>query len=278
MSNNITPLTIIRANSGARDYWQALWQYRELFYFLAWRDILVRYKQTVIGIIWALLRPLLTMGIFVLVFSYIAKLPSVGDVPYAIMVFSALLPWQFFASGVSASAEGLIGNANMVSKVYFPRMIMPISAIAPSLMDFIISLGMLFCLFVFYSFVPDWRLIFLPVFLLMLMLLVVGIGLFIAALNVSYRDFRYVIPFLIQIGMYVSPIGYASTVVPDNWRLLYSINPVVGIIDGFRWSLLAGAQSFYWPGFVFSIIGIVVFLVIAIKYFRRVELYFADKI
>ena len=273
-----TPTTLIRAESGARDYWRDLWRYRELFYFLAWRDVLVRYKQTVIGVVWALLRPLLTMGIFVVVFSTIARLPSIGSVPYPIMVFAAMLPWQFFSSALSGSAESLIGNSNMVSKVYFPRLIMPVSTVAPSFIDFAVSLAIMAVLYVAYGFVPDWHIVLLPVFLVMLLLLSFGLGIFLAALNVSYRDFRYVIPFLLQVGLYISPIGYASTVVPDQWRILYSLNPVVGIIDGFRWALLGEAQDFYWPSFALAWVGILISLWIGIRYFRRVELYFADRI
>ena len=270
--------TIIRADSTAGDYWRALWQYRELLYFLAWRDVLVRYKQTVIGVAWAVLRPLLTMGIFVLVFAHIAKLPTVGTVPYPILVFAALLPWQFFASSVASAAESLTGNSNMVSKVYFPRLIMPVSSIAPSIMDFMISLVILALLCVIYGFMPGWQIIALPFFMALLIVLVSGVGILLAALNVSYRDFRYAIPFLLQIGLYVSPVGYASATVPEHWRLLYALNPMVGIIDGFRWALLGGQETLYLPGLFLSVLVTSVIGIVGVTYFRRVELYFADRI
>lgn len=271
-------LTVIRAESGAGAYWHDLWRYRELFFFLAWRDVLVRYKQTAIGIAWALLRPLLTMAVFVVVFSKLAKLPGAGDAPYALLVFSALLPWQLFATAVAGSAESLTGNSNMVSKVYFPRLIMPISAVAPSLVDFLISLMLLAGLFLFYGFVPGPQILVLPFFLFLLLLLSSAIGILLSALNVSYRDFRYIVPFLLQIGLYLSPVGYGSTIVPEKWQLLYALNPLVGIIDGFRWALLDGQQELHVTSIALSITVTSILLLLALRYFRSVELHFADRI
>ncbi|HEY1096355.1 MAG TPA: ABC transporter permease [Alphaproteobacteria bacterium] len=278
MTENKDLTTVIQSQQGAETYWHALWQYRELFYYLAWRDVIVRYKETIIGIVWALLRPFLTMIVFVVVFNYFARLPSLDGVPYTLMVLTGLLAWQCFASAVSISSESLIANANMISKVYFPRLIIPLSSIVPSFMDAVITLLLLLALCVFYRFMPGWQIIVLPVFIIMLVLLSASIGIFLSALNVIYRDFRYVIPFLLQVGLYVSPIGFASTIVPQKWQIVYALNPVVGIIDGFRWSLLAGAQAFNWPGFILSWVWIIISAVVGVKYFRHVERYFADRI
>ena len=254
-----------------------MWRYRELFYFLAWRDILVRYKQTAIGLAWALLRPFLTMLVFTLVFGKLAKLPS-ENVPYPILVFAALLPWQFFANAFSEAGNSLISNANMISKVYFPRLVMPASTVIVSFVDFLISAIILAGLMLWYGFLPDWRILSLPLFIIMAFLAAMGAGLWIAALNVKYRDFRYVIPFAVQFGLYVSPVGFSSTVVPDQWRLLYSINPMVGVIDGFRWAILGAETQLYWPGFALSWLLIVVVLITGVRYFRITERTFADVI
>ncbi len=268
---------IIEAGRTERHYWQDLWRYRELFYFLAWRDILVRYKQTVIGLAWSLLRPFLTMLVFTLVFSKLAKLPS-ENVPYPILVFAALLPWQFFANAFTEAGNSLISNANMISKVYFPRLIVPASAVIVSFVDFLISGIILVGLMVWYGFLPDWHILLLPVFILIAFAAAMGAGLWIAALNVKYRDFRYIIPFVVQFGLYVSPVGFSSNIVPDEWRLLYSINPMVGVIDGFRWSIMGGNAHLYWPGFVLSIGLVVVMLITGVIYFRKTEKTFADVI
>jgi lipopolysaccharide transport system permease protein len=266
----------IEAGRGATRYWRDLWEYRELFYFLAWRDILVRYKQTVIGIAWSVLRPLLTMIVFTIVFGKIARLPS-GGVPYAILVLSALLPWQFFSNALSESGTSLLNNSNLISKVYFPRMIVPASAIITSLVDFVISAVLLAGLMVWYRYVPDWRIILIPVFAFGAFITVAGMGLWAAALTVKYRDFRIVVPFLVQFGFFISPVGYSSAVVPDQWRLLYSLNPMVGIIDGFRWTLLRDTPLFV-PGLVLSSVVAILFLATGIVYFRRTEKNFADVI
>jgi len=274
--NNQTVLTI-EAGRTERHYWQDLWRYRELFYFLAWRDILVRYKQTVIGLAWALIRPLLTMIVFVFVFGKLAKLPSDG-VPYPILVFAALLPWQFFSNAFTEAGNSLISNANMISKVYFPRLVVPTSAVIVSFVDFLISGIILVGLMLWYGFAPDWRILTLPLFIFIAFAAAMGAGLWIAALNVKYRDFRYIIPFVVQFGLYVSPVGFSSNIVPEQWRLLYSINPMVGVIDGFRWAILGGNTQLYWPGFLLSLALVLVILVSGIIYFRKTEKTFADVI
>lgn len=268
---------IIEAGRTERHYWKDLWRYRELFYFLAWRDILVRYKQTIIGIAWALLRPFLTMVVFTLVFSKLAKLPS-GDVPYPILVFAGLLPWQFISSAFTEAGNSLINNTNMISKVYFPRLIIPTSAVIVSFVDFLISGAIMVGLMVWYGYAPDWRILTLPFFILVAFAFAMGAGLWIAALNVKYRDFRYIIPFIVQLGLYISPVGFPSAVVPDQWRLLYSLNPMVGIIDGFRWAILGGSPPMYWAGFLLSATLVVMVFITGILYFRRTEKSFADVI
>jgi len=267
----------IEAGRTERHYWRDLWRYRELFYFLAWRDILVRYKQTAIGVAWALLRPLLTMLVFTLVFSKLAKLPSEGA-PYPIMVFAALLPWQFFSNAFTEAGNSLIGNANMISKIYFPRLVIPASAVIVSFVDFLLSGTILVGLMLWYGFYPDWRILTLPAFILIAFAAALGAGLWIAALNVKYRDFRYIIPFVVQFGLYLSPVGFSSAIVPDRWRLLYSINPMVGVIDGFRWAILGGNSQLYWPGVYLSISLVALVLVTGIFYFRATERRFADLI
>ena len=268
---------IIEAGHTERHYWRDLWRYRELFFFLAWRDILVRYKQTIIGMMWALGRPLITMLVFTLVFSKLAKLPSEG-VPYPILVFAALLPWQFFSSAFSGAGDSLINNAGMISKVYFPRLVIPASALIVSFVDFLISVVILVGLMVWYGFAPNLRMLMLPLFVFVAFAAAMGAGLWIAALNVKYRDFRIIVPFVVQLGLYISPIGFSSTIVPEQWRLLYSLNPMVGVIDGFRWAILGGTTQLYWPGFLLSLSLIMVMLVTGIAYFRKTEKTFADVI
>lgn len=268
---------VIEAGRTERHYWRDLWRYRELFFFLAWRDILVRYKQTVIGILWALGRPLITVLVFTLVFSKLAKLPSDG-VPYPILVFAALLPWHFFASAFSGAGESLVTNSGMISKVYFPRLVIPASAVIVSFVDFLISFIILAGLMVWYGFMPNVRILTLPLFTLILIAAAMGAGLWIAALNVKYRDFRYIIPFIVQFGLYISPVGFSSNIVPEQWRLLYSLNPMVGVIDGFRWAILGGEVKLYWPGFLLSIMLVLLLLVSGIYYFRKTEKTFADVI
>jgi lipopolysaccharide transport system permease protein len=269
---------IIEPGLAERHYWRDLWRYRELFYVLAWRDISVRYKQTIIGLAWALIRPFLTMVVFTLVFGKVAKLPSEGTAPYALMVFAGLLPWQFFSTALSESSNSLIGNANLISKVYFPRLIVPTAAVVVSFVDFLISFVILIGLMVWYQFLPGWQIFTLPLFVLMTFLASLGPGLWITSLNVKYRDFRYVIPFIVQFGLYVSPVGFSSSVVPEKWRLLYSINPVVGVIDGFRWAILRGESDLYLPGFLLAWFVIAFFLWLGIRQFRKMEKSFADLI
>ena len=268
---------IIEAGRTERNYWQDLFRYRELFYFLAWRDVLVRYKQTVIGVLWAVVRPFLTMVVFVLVFSRIAKLPSDG-VPYPVMVFAAMLPWQLFATSLSEGSNSLISNANLISKVYFPRMIVPASAVIVSFVDFAISCALLALLMVYYHVWPAWQLFALPLFTALALLTSTGAGLWLAALNVEYRDFRYVVPFIVQFGLYVSPVGFSSTIVPEKWRLLYALNPMVGVIDGFRWAVSGGRAVLFLPGLLSSLAITFVLLVSGAWYFRKMERTFADVI
>ncbi len=269
---------IIEAGRTESQYWKDLWRYRELFYFLSWRDILVRYKQTTIGIAWALIRPFLTMLVLTVVFSNVAKLPSVGNAPYPILVFAALLPWQFFSNALSECSLSLITNSNLISKVYFPRLIVPASSVIVSFVDFLISGMILVALMAWYNFVPDWRILTLPLFIVIAFAAAMGGGLWLAALNVEYRDFRYIVPFIVQFGLYVSPVGFSSARVPQQWRLLYSLNPMVGVIDGFRWAILRGESKIYWPGFTLSVGLVVLFLVSGIWYFRKMERTFADVI
>jgi len=245
--------------------------------FLAWRDILVRYKQTVIGVAWSVIRPLMTMIVFTVIFGKLAKFPSEG-VPYPILVYAAMLPWQMFASALTESSNSLIVNAGMLSKVYFPRLIVPTSAVIVSLVDFVISFGILAILMAWYQFLPDWQIVTLPLFLLLALMVALGFGIWLAALNVKYRDFRYIVPFVVQFGLYLSPVGFSSTVIPARWRLIYSLNPMVGVIDGFRWAILGGDSKIYLPGFVLSLVLTFVVFYLGLAYFRKTERTFADVI
>lgn len=276
MSNGVQdkPILVIEAGHAERHYWRDLWLFRELFYFLAWRDILVRYKQTVIGVLWALIRPIVTIVVFSVVFGRLADLPSEG-VPYPILVCAAMLPWQFFASAFSESGNSLISNTNLISKIYFPRLIIPASAIIVCLVDFLISFAVLAGLMLWYGVFPDWRILTLPAFVFIAFAAAMGGGLWLAALNVKYRDFRLVIPFIIQIGLFISPVGFSSSIVPEQWRLLYSMNPMVGVIDGFRWAIL-GSTTLYWPGVALSLVLVALILFTGFAYFRRTERTFAD--
>jgi lipopolysaccharide transport system permease protein len=266
---------VIEAGRGDRHYWTDLWRYRDLLYFLAWRDLLVRYKQTAIGALWALIRPSLTIAVFTVVFGKLAKLPS-GGVPYPILVCAAILPWQFFANAFSDAGASLVSNANLISKIFFPRLVIPMSALAVSLADFAVSVLILGALLLWYGAWPDWRVIAAPAFVLLALMGALGAGVWLAALTVKYRDFRHVVPFLLQLGLYISPVGFSSAIIPEPWRLLYSLNPMVGAIDGFRWSLLRGTVELYWPGLLMSWVVVLALLVSGIRYFRRTERYFAD--
>jgi lipopolysaccharide transport system permease protein len=278
----IVPELVLEPGRADRQYWRDLWRYRELFYILAWRDVSVRYKQTVVGVAWAVIQPFLTMLIMTVVFGKVAGLPSEGAAPYALLVFAAMLPWQFFATSLAAASQSLVGNANLISKVYFPRMIIPASAVITSFVDFLISFVILAAMMVWYQFWPYWRIATLPLFVVLALLAASGPGLFITALNVKYRDFRYVIPFVVQLGLYVSPVAYSSSVIRqrfgDGVFALYSLNPMVGVIDGFRWAILGGEATIYWPGFALSVTFSLVFLVVGIWYFRKTERSFADVI
>ena len=266
---------IIEPNRTTGAFFRELLRYRELFYFLAWRDILVRYKQTVIGIAWSVIRPLLTMLVFTVVFGRLAKLPNEG-VPYPILVFSAMLPWQYFANAMQESSNSLIAESRLISKVYFPRLIVPASSVIVSAVDFLISLALLGLLMLGYGFIPSWTLLFMPFFFLLATLAALGAGFWLSALNVKYRDFRYIVPFLVQFGLYVSPVGFSSSVVPERWRLLYSLNPMVGVIDGFRWCVQGTASSIYLPGFLLSAVISVLAFFSGVWFFRRTERFFAD--
>ncbi len=272
------PELVLRAGQIERQYWKDLWRYRELFYMLAWRDIAVRYKQTAIGVAWALIRPFLTMVVFSVVFGTLAKLPAPAGVPYPIMVFAGMLPWQFFAGALSECSNSLISNANLISKVYFPRLIVPTSAVITSFVDFLISGMILLGLMAWFSFVPSWRILLLPGFVAIAFAASIGAGLWFAALNVEYRDFRYIVPFVVQFGVYVSPVGFSSSIVPEKWRLLYSLNPMVGVIDGFRWAILGGDAVIYLPGFLISTALVGLLLMSGVWYFRKMEKRFADVI
>jgi lipopolysaccharide transport system permease protein len=269
---------ILEAGRAERNYWRDLWRYRELFYFLAWRDILVRYKQTVIGIAWAVVRPLLTMMIFAILFSRIAKLHSEGSAPYPLLVMAGMLPWQFFSTAMSEASNSLITNSNLISKIYFPRMISPASSVITSFVDFLITLGLMAIMMVWYRYPPDWYLLALPAFVILAFATAFGTGLWLSALNVEYRDFRYIIPFIVQFGLYVSPVGFSSSIVPEKWRLLFSLNPIVGVIDGFRWSLLRGESPFQLQSFLMSSFTTSVLCISGIWYFRKMEKTFADVI
>jgi len=271
------PDLIIEAGRSERHYWRELWRYRELFRVLAWRDISVRYKQTVIGAAWALIRPFLTMVVFTIVFGTIARLPSHGA-PYALLVFAGMLPWTLFSTALSDASNSLVSNANLISKVYFPRLIVPGAALVVSFVDFLISLGILVLLMVWYQYPPGPQILLLPVFVAIAFLASLGPALWMTALNVKYRDFRYVIPFVVQFGLYASPVGFSSSVVPEQWRLLYSINPMVGVIDGFRWCILGGDNQVYMPGFWISVCVTSLFLWFGVRQFRKMEKSFADLI
>ena len=268
-------ITIEAGHSGAR-YWRDLWHYRELFYFLAWRDILVRYKQTLIGVSWALLRPLLTMVALTFVFGKLAGLKS-GSTPYSVFVFCGMLPWQFFATAFAESGNSLVTNAGMISKVYFPRLVVPVSSVITSFADFLISALLLAILLACHGITPGPRAALLPAFVLLALAAAFGAGLWISALMVRFRDFRYIVPFIVQFGLYVSPVGFSSQLVPAPWRLLYSVNPMVGVIDGFRWALLGGNDP-YWPGMALSAAGVTLLIATGIRYFRHTERTFADVI
>ena len=269
---------VIEPGRTEKNYYADLWRYRELFVILAWRDIAVRYKQTIIGVAWAVLRPFLTMVVFTVIFGRVAGLPSDGKAPYALLVFAGMLPWTLFSTALSEASNSLVGNANLISKVYFPRLIVPAATVVTAFVEFLISFVILLGLLAYYQFVPGWNMLLLPLFVLLALLVSLGPGLWITALNVKYRDFRYVIPFIVQFGLYISPVGFSSQVISEQWRLLYSLNPMVGVIDGFRWCILGGDSPIYWPGFALSLALVTFFLWLGVSRFRKMEKSFADLI
>src|SRR6187401_1867077 len=272
----------IEPGRSEKNYWKDLWRYRELFYILSWRDLKVRYKQTIIGVVWSVLRPLLTMLIFTFVFGRIANFKPPPGVEYAVLVFAGLLPWQFFSAGLTEASNSLIGNERLISKVYFPRMIMPAASVITSLVDFFISLGLMFLLMIWYGTAPSINLLILPVFIVFAFIASFGVGLWLTALNVKYRDFKQVVPFLVQIGLYLSPVGFtsekAAEIIPEKFRILYYVNPMAGVIDGFRWCFFGDKTPIYWTGMFISLAVIIIFLLIGIRTFRRMEKSFADLI
>jgi len=266
----------IESGKKSKEYWHELWRYRELLIFLAWRDILVRYKQTIIGVGWSVVRPMLTMLVLTVVFSFFAKVKSDG-IPYPVMVFAAMLPWQFFSSSFSDAGNSLVANSGMISKIYFPRLLMPLSSIIACFVDFFISAILLSVLMMYFGFAPSSNVLFLPCFVLMAIGVALGASFWVSALMVRYRDFRYIIPFIVQLGLYVSPVGFSSKLIPENWRLLYSVNPLVGVIDGFRWSIF-GIDPLYMPGVLSSCTALVILVTSGLWYFRCTEKTFADVI
>jgi lipopolysaccharide transport system permease protein len=275
-STSATRLLILEKGVADRTYWRDLWDYRELFWILAWRDVAVRYKQAVLGIGWAILRPAITVLVFTIVFGRLANLPSDGSVPYPLMVMAGMLPWFVFSTILNEASNSVVGNSALISKVYFPRVIIPASSALAAMVDFFISLMMMFALMGWYGFMPSWRILLLPLLVTHVLATSLGPALFFAALNVKYRDFRYIIPFLLQIGLYISPVGFSSAVVPESWRMWYSFNPMVGVIDAFRWCLLGHDTSLYMPGLIISILTAWASLWFGLVYFRRTEKQFAD--
>jgi len=275
---------IIEPGMVEKNYWRDLWQYRELFYILSWRDIKVRYKQTVVGAAWGVIRPLLTMIVFVFVFGGVAHLATKGGPPYPIVVFAGLLPWQFFANALTEASNSMIGNTNLISKIYFPRMIIPASAVITSLVDLGISFGLLILMMILYmclhAYWPPIQIVLLPFYVILCFLISFGVGLLVTALNVKFRDFRYIIPFIVQFGIYITPVGFSSTVIAQKkseaMRLLFSLNPMVGVIDGFRWCIIG--EPFYLPSLLLSLGMMVIFLWLGVTYFRKTEKSFADLI
>jgi lipopolysaccharide transport system permease protein len=276
MTRSEIPELVIEAGRASRNYWRDLWRYRELLGFLAWRDIKVRYKQTVLGVLWALIQPAVTLAVFTFIFGRLAGMPA-GNAPYPLLVLCGLLPWQLFAAAFSNASGSLIANTHLISKVYFPRLIVPLSSIAVALIDFCLVLVLLAALCVWWQFLPDWRVLFLPLFVLLTLVTAVGTGLWLTALTVRYRDFRFVVPFLLQVGLFLSPVGFSSTNLP-NWRLVYSLNPMVGAIDGFRWCLLRGEPPLDPMNLATSIAMAGLLLFTGLKYFRKTERTFADMI
>jgi lipopolysaccharide transport system permease protein len=268
---------LIEAGRTERQYWQDLWRYRELFYFLAWRDMLVRYKQTFAGVAWSLIRPLLTMAVLTVVFGKLGKMPSGGQ-PYPLLVFCGMLPWQFFSTAMAESGNSLVANSNLISKVYFPRLVITVSSVITSFVDFMISAVFLVFLMAWYRHAPPATVLFLPFFVLLALAASLGVGLWVAALMVEYSDFRFIVPFVVQFGLYISPVAFQSNVVPERFRLLYALNPMVGVIDGFRWCILGASNRIYWLGLAVAVVDVIILLASGLWYFRKTEQTFADVI
>jgi lipopolysaccharide transport system permease protein len=283
-----TQRLIIEPGRASKNYWRDLFRYRELFFILAWRDVIVRYKQTAAGLAWAVMQPLFSIVITTAIFGGLAGLPSEGNAPYLIMVTAAMLPWQFFSNGLNLASQSVVNNSNLISKIYFPRMIVPASSIVVSLVDFLVGCSILVAFMMWYHFAPTWRIVALPGLMLLAIMTALGPGLLVTALTVRFRDFRMLIPFVIQFGLYVSPVAYDTNYLHqkmiaklgqslgEKCFLLYSVNPMVGVIDGFRWAILGSAATFYWPTFLISIVLTVVLLLAGIIYFRKTERAFAD--
>jgi lipopolysaccharide transport system permease protein len=269
---------VLTPGASQKNYLADIWRYRELFLVLAWRDIAVRYKQTVIGILWAILRPLLTMMVFTVVFGKLAHLPGDGLEPYPLLVFSGMLPWFLFSSILSDASNSLQTNASLVTKVYFPRLIIPLSATVVALVDFAINFFILLLIMTFYRFAPTFRILFVPAFAAYTLLIAFGPVMLLSALNVKYRDFRFLIPFIVQFGLYISPVGFSSGVVPEHFRLLYNLNPMVGAIDGFRWCVLGDESRMFVPGLISGTFVTAASLLFGWRYFRKTENSFADMI
>jgi len=274
MAPSAPPELVLEAGRASRNYWRDLWRYRELLGFLAWRDIKIRYKQTVLGVLWALIQPIVTLAVFTFIFGRLAAMPA-GSVPYPLLVLCGLLPWQLFAAAFSNASGSLVANTHLISKVYFPRLIVPLSSVAVALIDFAVVLVLLTILYLWWQFVPDWRLLFLPLFILLTLVTALGTGLWLTALTVKYRDFRFVVPFLLQVGLFLSPVGFSSANLP-NWRQIYSLNPMVGAIDGFRWCLLRGEPVLDPLNLAVSVAMALLLLGSGLWYFRRTERTFAD--
>lgn len=268
---------VIEAGLHDVHYWRDLWNSRELLAVIVWRDVLVRYKQTAMGVSWAVVRPFATMLVFTFIFGQLAKLPANGA-PYALLVFAGLLPWLFFSATFSDAGNSIIGNSGIVTKVYFPRILIPISAVLVGVVDFALALVVYALMAVYFSHAPGWQILLLPVFLVALCVLILACSLWVAALSVRYRDFRHLLPIVLQLGAYLSPVGFSSSVVSERWYMIYALNPMVGIIDGFRWCLLGDGQVLRWQSMMLSLLVTILLLLPGIRFFRRSELTFSDAI
>ncbi|HSW15811.1 MAG TPA: ABC transporter permease [Ramlibacter sp.] len=269
------PVVIITSEPDGKHYWRDLWASRELLGMMVWRDVVVRYKQTAMGLSWALLRPLATMLVFTFIFGKLANLPSHGA-PYALLVFAGLLPWLFFSAAFSDASNSVIGNANIVSKIYFPRLIIPVSAVLVGMVDFALAMLVYLVMSFIYGHPPGWQVVMLPLFLVHLCLFILACGLWVSALGVWYRDFRHLLPVLLQLGAYLSPVGFASSLVSERWYMLYALNPMVGLIDAFRWCLLGDGQPLRWASVALSVLITFLLLLPGVRFFRRHEHNFAD--